>query len=163
MTLIAAHLNAGVILVVTVCDRYIISLFPHLHTPPLLPVPNKPRGFCGRYAPCLLYFEFPNPGELKRREVELGCHRELTDLLLQVSTVASGTLSLSICFAQFVETAISEAHKVAWHWRGPHLLNIAVLAMADGLFGLYRSERADALKVSPLHPPPPALRPLPCS
>ena len=36
-------------------DRYIISLFPHLHTPsplppppspPLLPVPNKP--FCGR-------------------------------------------------------------------------------------------------------------------
>ena len=28
-------------------DRYIISLFPHLHTP-LLPVPNKPYGFCGR-------------------------------------------------------------------------------------------------------------------
>ena len=31
MALIAAHLNAGIILVVTV--RYIISLFPHLHTP----------------------------------------------------------------------------------------------------------------------------------
>ena len=40
MALIAAHLNAGVILVVTV---YIISLFPHLHTlPPILPVPNMP-------------------------------------------------------------------------------------------------------------------------
>ena len=33
MALIAAHLNAGIILVVTVSDRYIISLFPHLHTP----------------------------------------------------------------------------------------------------------------------------------
>ena len=33
MALIAAHLNAEVILVVTVySDRYIISLFPHLHT-----------------------------------------------------------------------------------------------------------------------------------
>ena len=30
-------------------DRYIISLSPYLHIPfPLLPVPNKPRGFCGR-------------------------------------------------------------------------------------------------------------------
>ena len=32
--------------------RYRISLFPHHHTPfppsPLLPVPNKPYGFCGR-------------------------------------------------------------------------------------------------------------------
>ena len=34
MALIAAHLNAGIILVVTVySDRYIISLFPHLYTP----------------------------------------------------------------------------------------------------------------------------------
>ena len=34
MALIAAHLNAGIILVVTVySDRYIISFFPHLHTP----------------------------------------------------------------------------------------------------------------------------------
>ena len=31
-------------------DRYIISLFPHLHTPfaPLFTVPNKLCGFCGR-------------------------------------------------------------------------------------------------------------------
>ena len=34
MVLIDTHLNAGVILVVTVySDRYIISLSPHLHTP----------------------------------------------------------------------------------------------------------------------------------
>ena len=39
------HLNAGVILVVTVCsDRYIISLFPHLNSP----VPSKPYSFSGR-------------------------------------------------------------------------------------------------------------------
>ena len=36
---VTAHLNAGVILVVTLCsDRYLISLFPYLHTP----FPNKP-------------------------------------------------------------------------------------------------------------------------
>ena len=35
MALIAAHLNAEVILVVT-GDRYIISLYPHLHTPFLI-------------------------------------------------------------------------------------------------------------------------------
>ena len=98
-----------------------------------------------------------SPAEIKRREVELGSHRELDNLLLQVSTVASGTLSLSICFAQFVETAISEAHKVALHWQGPHLLNITVLAVADVLFGLCRSERADELFRS--LPPPPALSP----
>jgi len=33
MALIAAHLNAGVILVVTVWRWYVISLLPHLHSP----------------------------------------------------------------------------------------------------------------------------------
>ena len=34
VALLHAHLNAGVILMVTVySDRYIISLFPHLHSP----------------------------------------------------------------------------------------------------------------------------------
>ena len=33
MALITAHLNAGVILVVTVLGSYLISLFPNLHTP----------------------------------------------------------------------------------------------------------------------------------
>ena len=42
MALIAAHLNAGVILVVSVAIGIL--------SPPssLLPVPNKPYGFCGR-------------------------------------------------------------------------------------------------------------------
>ena len=33
MALIAAHLNAGIILMVTCSNRYITSLFTHLHTP----------------------------------------------------------------------------------------------------------------------------------
>ena len=47
MALITAHLNAGVILVVTVYDRYIIP-------PP--PPPHKPFDFCGHQAPCLLTY-----------------------------------------------------------------------------------------------------------
>ena len=35
-----------------------------------------------------------SPGEIKSREVELGSHRELDNLLLQVSTVAFRTLSV---------------------------------------------------------------------
>ena len=64
-----SHLNAGVILVVAVIGRYIISLFHHLHTPLAHPPPplqtfnyleilfiiiisssssSKPYSFCGR-------------------------------------------------------------------------------------------------------------------
>ena len=43
MALFAAHLNAGVILVVTA--RVAIGIY----NLPLLPVLNKPYGFCGRY------------------------------------------------------------------------------------------------------------------
>ena len=56
MALIAAHLMQESFWWWQCSDRYIISLFPHLHTPLLLPVPNKPYGFCGRYAPCLLTY-----------------------------------------------------------------------------------------------------------
>ena len=45
----------------------------------------------------------------------------------------------------------------ASHWQGPHHLNIIVLAVADGLFGLYASERWDKLlrgTRSPLFPVP---------
>ena len=51
MAVIAAHLNAGVILVLTASVAIgIISLLSHLHTPSpqLHPIPNKPYGFCGR-------------------------------------------------------------------------------------------------------------------
>ena len=37
---------------------------------------------------------------------------------------------------------------VVSRWRGPHLLNTVVLAMADGLFGLCGSERFDELFLS---------------
>ena len=54
MALVAAHLNAGVILAVIVkcSNRYIIISppppTPPLHSPFPLPVPNKPYGFCAR-------------------------------------------------------------------------------------------------------------------
>ena len=55
MAVIAAHLNAGVILVVTV-QRQVYNLLLPPPPYPLLPspVPNKPHGLCGRQAPCLL-------------------------------------------------------------------------------------------------------------
>ena len=48
MALIAAHLNAGVILVMTV-QRLVYNLplpLPSYSFPPNLPVPDKPGGFC---------------------------------------------------------------------------------------------------------------------
>ena len=62
-------------------------------------------------------------------------------------------LFLSSCFSDTVfvtllrtaaKTAITEVHKLL-HRRGPHLLNVVVLAVADGLFGLHGSERKDEL------------------
>ena len=49
-------------------------------------------------------------------------------------------------FRTDVEEASRGAHKVmASRWRGPHLPNIVGLAVADGLFGLYGSERMDEI------------------
>ena len=45
-----------------------------------------------------------HPGEIKRREVELGCHGELDYLLLQVSTVAFRILVFVTLFRTAVET-----------------------------------------------------------
>ena len=47
--------------------RYVIYLSPPPPTPPpypspLLPVPNKPYGFCGRQAPCLLAYSICRQG-----------------------------------------------------------------------------------------------------
>ena len=84
-----------------------------------------------------------SPGEIKNREVELGSHRELDNRLLQ--------LLLNSCYSD-TETAISGSTQVASHWRGPHLLNIVVLAVADGLFGLCGSERLDKLFMSSPYP-----------
>ena len=61
MAIIAGHLRAEVTGDSVAVGIIIISLSPHLHTPfpPLLPVPNKPYGFCGREAPCLLTYPEP--------------------------------------------------------------------------------------------------------
>ena len=51
MALIAAHLNAEVILECDIVERLVYNLpFPTPPYPPslLLPVPNKPCGFCER-------------------------------------------------------------------------------------------------------------------
>ena len=51
MALIAAHLNAGVILVVSVYRQVYHLPLPTPQYPVqfILPVPNKPSSFCGRY------------------------------------------------------------------------------------------------------------------
>ena len=52
--------------------------------------------------------------------------------------------------------ALRWSAQAVWHWRGPHLLNNVVLALDDGLFGLYGSERTDELFIGTL---PPTLSP----
>ena len=48
MAFITARLNAGVIVVVTMSRQVYNLPLPPPHPPfPLLPVPNKPYGFCG--------------------------------------------------------------------------------------------------------------------
>ena len=53
--------------------------------------------------------------------------------------------------------------QVAWHWRGPHLLSNVFLAVADGLFGLYGSERRVPATQGYRTPPPPPPPPPPVS
>ena len=56
-----------------------------------------------------------SPGEIKRREVELGSHRwvDCIALLLSASSAASfWTLIMRLCSALTFETAISEVHKL---------------------------------------------------
>ena len=50
--------------------------------------------------------------------------------------------------------------QVNLHWRGPHLLNIVVLVVADALFGLCGSERVDELFISTRPPTPDPRLPL---
>ena len=53
-----------------------------------------------------------------------------------------------------VETAISEVHKLLSTGGVPNSLpSVVVLAVADGLFGLCGSERADELFISSCPPP----------
>ena len=92
-----------------------------------------------------------NSGEFNSREVELDSHRELDYLLLQFQQLLFGHC-LCDCSTQLLKQQLST--QVAWHWRGPHLLNVVVLALADGLFRRYGSERADELFMPPAPPFP---------
>ena len=134
-------------------DRYIISLSPHLHTPPL-PAPNKPYGFCGRWAPYLLTvslslsrFLYKVPGEIKRsRDLEEGGGRSWTFKLAQKRSWVGrwswaakvGLLSLRVvlqqqcnahcpchwlCPSTAVETAVAQSALVA-QWRGDTALTL---------------------------------------
>ena len=47
-----------------------------------------------------------------------------------------------IVFVILLRTAVETSTQVASHWRGPHLLDIVVLTVADGLFGLCAPARA---------------------
>ena len=72
----------------------------------------------------------------------------LVFLLSCSSSVASRTVFLTPPTSRTaVGTAISGVHKLLRSGWGPHLPDIVVLAMVDGLFGLYGSERWDELLI----------------
>ena len=79
-----------------------------------------------------------NPRCGLNKEVEPGSHSQLDRPLLRFRQLLSG-----LCLCDFVPHSFWRSKlrstQVASHWRGPHLLNIAVLEVADGLFGLWGS------------------------
>ena len=70
-----------------------------------------------------------------------------TVLLPSRSSTAGPSDSVFVAlFRTDVEEASRGAHNImASRWRGPHLPNTVGLAVADGLLGLYGSERMDEL------------------
>ena len=61
--------------------------------------------------------EYPNPGEIKSREMELGSHSRM-DWLSFSSTVAFWTLSFVMLFHSHVETAVRKVHKLLFTLAG---------------------------------------------
>ena len=82
--------------------------------------------------------------------LQAGAVKGLTLLFRWWLTVFSDTVFVTFFHAP-TETASST--QVDWHWRGPHLLNIVVPAVADGLFGLCGSEHWDEPLVGTRSPP----------
>ena len=67
-----------------------------------------------------------------------------TVFLPQVPTAALRTLSLRLCSAQLLKEQVAE-YTSCFALAGPASLTFIVLAVADGLFGLYKSDRRDQL------------------
>ena len=78
--------------------------------------------------------------------------RQLNNPLLHISTATFRTLPLWLCATQLLKQQLAK-YKVVSHRRGPHLLDIVVLVVTDGLFSLCRSKRLDDLFIS--YPTPP--------
>ena len=81
--------------------------------------------------------------------MELGSHSWMDCLAaeLVLSSRFSNTVFVTL-FRTAVGTAICEVYPLLRH-SGPHRLNIVVLAVADGLFGLHGSERRYELFMPP--------------
>ena len=83
-----------------------------------------------------------SPGEMKSREMEPGSHRWVDCLSAELflNSCFSDTVFVTL-FCTAVETAVSEVHKLFRTGGVPTSLTSIVLVVADGLFGLYGSER----------------------
>ena len=96
---------------------------------------------------------------MKSSEVELSCHSGMDGFAAELflNSRFSDTVFVTL-LRTAVETAISEVHKLLnSHWRGSHLLDVGVLAVVGGLFGLYWSELLGALLLGSRPPLSPSL------
>ena len=96
-----------------------------------------------------------SPEEIKSREVELGSER-WTNLCFSCSI--HNSCATDIVFVTLLRTAVKAAisgvHQfIASHWRGPHCLNVVVLAVVHGPLGFF--EGRSARTSHSLFPPPP--------
>ena len=92
------------------------------------------------------------PGEIKRREVELGCESWTSFASGCSSTAVQRTLSLWL-LSTAVETAIAQCTSRCAKARGHRLNTSIVLAAVHGLSGLFRA--VSAVEPSLFRPPPP--------
>ena len=78
------------------------------------------------------YYRYP--GEIKRREVELGCESWTSFASGCSSTVVQQTLSLSLCPSTAVETAVGWCTSHCAMARGHHLNTSIVLVVVHGQY-----------------------------
>ena len=116
---------------------------------------------------------FAGPGEIKRREVELDPQEspeEIKSREVELGweswiTFAPPQLCYGHCFVAAPHSSSNsdqQSTQVASHWRGPQHLDIVVLAVAHGLFGLCKLWVGMCGQAIHFPPPPPTL-PFPVS